>query len=300
MNLFEAVLGHETIKQTLLRELDSGRGPSVQLWSGPEGVGKRTLAVALAQRSLCLTKTGCGDCGPCKTIAKNQSPQVLFVEPDGAQIKKNQCDEILEYFHLQSSGGSRFVIIDQVEKLNPQGANSLLKLLEEPPSDAYFILITSNRARILSTIQSRSRKVTFGRLSIEMIARKYGPAVAAASRGSMKEAFQLASAEFRESRKMHVDALKLFIGESDFMASETWRKDLKDRSVALQALATWKGIALDTLQGNTKTTLSPLAVKSLIWLASEIETVENQLVGNMDPILALESFFQRRRQHELD
>lgn len=116
----------------------------------------------LAAAMLC-TGSGarpCRVCRDCKKVLRGVHPDVLFTDPDTSTktvaIKVDQVREIIATAHLvPSEGKSKVYVLREAEKMNPQAQNALLKLLEEPPSSACFILACDNAAALLPTVRSR-------------------------------------------------------------------------------------------------------------------------------------------------
>lgn len=158
--------------------------PHALLFAGPEGIGKRELADALAARLLCEVprqahEAACGECVSCHMFANGTHPDFRLVQPEAAeeeeggvidgerkkaskQIRIQQIRELEEFFHVGGHrGGRRVCIIDPAETMNAVTANSLLKILEEPSVSFYFIMISHRWRKLLPTLLSRSRRVMF-------------------------------------------------------------------------------------------------------------------------------------------
>lgn len=123
------------------------------------------LALAFAKFLLCpysyTNNTKCKDCSICHNIETNNYIEFKIIEPDGQWIKKEQLSELQKEFNQKSLTGSRKVyIIKEAEKLNVQSSNSLLKFLEEPPSNVVAILLTNNMYQLLNTIISRCQIIS--------------------------------------------------------------------------------------------------------------------------------------------
>ena len=183
---WDEILGHEVPLERFKRSLQRGRLASTYLFVGPEGIGKRTFALKLAQALLCGQNPEselepCGSCPSCQQVrAKSHPDLILIAKPkDKAFIpvetfigdkehrrQQGLCHEIgLKPF----GGGRKVAIIDDADFLNLEGANSLLKTLEEPPPKSLLILIGSSQQRQLSTIVSRSQVVRFSSLSNQQV-----------------------------------------------------------------------------------------------------------------------------------
>jgi DNA polymerase III subunit delta' len=169
-----------------------GRGlsrlPHASLLIGPAGVGKTAFAEQVATLLLCESPfpamTACGICDSCRWLAAGNHPDFRRVGPDEdgdsetASTEKSaekgrkrspgiiRIDQIreLEGFVFVGSHrkGNRVVLITEAEAMNPAAANALLKILEEPPSSVYYLLISTRSKSLLPTLRSRCRVLAFG------------------------------------------------------------------------------------------------------------------------------------------
>lgn len=126
------------------------------------------LAYAFAKFLLCpygyTNNSKCENCSICHNIDTNNYIEFKIIEPDGQWIKKEQLNELQKEFNQKSLTGLRKVyIIKDAEKLNVQSSNSLLKFLEEPPSNVVAILLTNNMYQLLNTIISRCQIISLKR-----------------------------------------------------------------------------------------------------------------------------------------
>ena len=143
-------LGQDRAVAALQRGLAQGRRAHAYLLVGPSQVGKRTLALELAQALNCEgPETPCQECSPCRRIAASlhADVQVVGVEAtDGGVHKHISIDQIRELGRVVSlrpfEGRCRVVIIDPADAMNEAAQNAFLKTLEEPPPDVLFVLIT--------------------------------------------------------------------------------------------------------------------------------------------------------------
>ena len=149
----------------------------------------------LAAAMLCTAKgvRPCRECRDCRKVFRAVHPDVLFTDPVGnaktAMIKVEQVREIIATAHLApSEGKSKVYVLRNADKMNPQAQNALLKLLEEPPSSASFILAAENASAFLPTVCSRcellQRNAVGSPVSEEALtaAREYLAALASGSR----------------------------------------------------------------------------------------------------------------------
>jgi len=112
----------------------------------------------------------CDNCPSCIEIDKGIHPDVLFIKPEGDQIKIDQIRMAEERLALRSlRGRKKVMIIDNAHMMNISSANALLKILEEPSRDTVIILISSAPHLLPATVLSRCQKLPFGLLKKEVI-----------------------------------------------------------------------------------------------------------------------------------
>ena len=178
---FRDITGHAHIHQLLARASARASLPPSLIFAGPEGVGKRMTAIALAQFLNCLAPVrvapdegpdspavdACGVCASCKRIARGVHADVLLIEPgDTGSIKVDQVRDAVERTGYRPfEGRRRVVIIDDADALMITAQDALLKTLEEPPPASVFVLVTSRPDVLLPTVRSRCHRLRFGRLA---------------------------------------------------------------------------------------------------------------------------------------
>ncbi len=160
------IYGHNIPRKKLFFAIKNKHLPHAMLFSGPSGVGKKKTAFALAQTLICerqsqVEHTACGECFSCMALEKGKSQHILFIQPEGLHIKVDSVRQIWKYLSLQSFAPARVIIIDCAHQMNLQSANSLLKILEEPPPNVYFILISSLMSSLPVTVRSRLQVLRF-------------------------------------------------------------------------------------------------------------------------------------------
>jgi DNA polymerase III subunit delta' len=188
-----SLLGHEPAEASLLQAFNASRLPHAWLITGPRGIGKATLAYRFARFLFVEGASGGGGlfAAPATSLAVAPShqafrlvatgahPDLLVVERAYNPRHRRQRREIVaddaravgDFLHLTSSqGGWRVVIVDGADTLNPYAANSLLKILEEPPKNTVLLLASDNPARLLPTIRSRCRTLALKPLPESAIA----------------------------------------------------------------------------------------------------------------------------------
>ncbi len=165
------VIGQENAKRILYGMLKKGRLPHALLFTGEPGVGKLFTAKNLIKTLNCPKREeidACDTCRTCRLIDNLNFADLLFIRPEGGQIKIETIRNLIEFLNM-SPYEARFkgVIIDEAERLNPSAANAFLKTLEEPSQDSIIILITEKPDMIPDTIRSRCVTLRFTPLSAE-------------------------------------------------------------------------------------------------------------------------------------
>jgi DNA polymerase-3 subunit delta' len=180
-------IGHHRQRQWFSHAIGKNRLASTFLFVGSSGIGKRTFAGLVAKTMLCTTNDPsafqpCGHCEACVQVEANTHPDVLRVSKNedktelsidqlvgskDARMREGLCYELRMRPY---SGRRKIAIIDDVDTLNTEGANSLLKTLEEPPAGSMIFLIGTSEQRQLPTIRSRCQVVRFAPLTDEQLA----------------------------------------------------------------------------------------------------------------------------------
>lgn len=172
---FEDVTGQEHITRTLVNAVKQGHVSHAYLFAGPRGTGKTSTAKILAMAVNCESGEGKpthqpdGTCSQCTAIRQGGSLDVL--EMDAASNRG--IDEIrslrdkVQFSPVE--GRTKVYIVDEVHMLTPEAFNALLKMLEEPPPHAMFVLATTEPHKVLPTILSRCQRFDFRRPSLQQI-----------------------------------------------------------------------------------------------------------------------------------
>lgn len=210
--------GQDHAEAMLAEAFASGRMHHAWLITGPQGVGKATLAFRLARHILAGKAAGQGGLAldPAhpvfRRVAAGTHADLLTVEREWDEKRKKLRGEIVidtvrnvaAFLRLTpAEGGWRVVIVDGAEDINRNAANALLKMLEEPPPRTVLILVCAAAGRLLPTIRSRCRRLRMGRLddaTLTELLRRYAPALpqeeadrlATLSEGSIGRGLQLA------------------------------------------------------------------------------------------------------------
>ncbi len=170
------LIGHAPAEAAIRDALQGGRLHHAWLITGPEGVGKATLAYRFARALLAgASALDMPASAPVfRRVAAGTHADLLTIEREWDEKKKRLKKQIAAetarmippFLHLTpAEGGWRVVILDGAEDLNPQSANALLKVLEEPPARAVLMLVCSAPGRLLPTIRSRCRHLALAPLT---------------------------------------------------------------------------------------------------------------------------------------
>ena len=207
---FRDIFGHRQLVRLLSRSIAAGSLPPSLIFAGPDGVGKKRTAFALAQTLNCgrpvaggqwpvvsgqwavasgqgagaggqglgangdeLPVDACGECPVCRRIARNAYADVLLVQPeDSGSIEIDPIrDVIAQTAYRPFEGRRRVVIIDEADAMGADAQDALLKSLEEPPPHSVFVLVSARADVLAPTVRSRCPCLRFGRLSPGEIAR---------------------------------------------------------------------------------------------------------------------------------
>lgn len=130
--------------------------------AGPEGSGKSLAARAFAAALLC-PEGGCGECRACRLALRDQHPNEFLVEPEGRDIHVDTVREEVWHpaYRTAPEPGRKVFVIREADRLSPAAADTLLKVLEEPPADAVLLLLSARAHELPDTVLSRCHVVTF-------------------------------------------------------------------------------------------------------------------------------------------
>lgn len=300
----------QTVLEDLLQAIHQKTLPHALLFTGPSGIGKKKSAWALAQTLLCKeSHPACGHCTSCLKVEAQTSESIFFIQPEGLQIKASAIRQILNFVSLQSFSPARVIIMDSAHQMNRAASGSLLKILEEPPNNVYFILISSHLFALMQTIRSRMQIVRFAPLQEEDIPRqsKTKTWMLRACQGRMDLLTELE--EKTELRNQAFTLLKTAISPNSELSHLNELPDLvRDREKAIFICLCWQQICRDAriaqLQpkkiihadyNNWIDTLKNIPANILHIMFEQIVQLEKDLKSYVDPVLAFDWTLMRLR-----
>ncbi|MBN1553771.1 MAG: hypothetical protein JXA11_03430 [Phycisphaerae bacterium] len=251
------IIGQDEAVGRLRTNFSAGRVPHAFLFAGPEGVGRRTTAAALAAELLCESPrtdltgqtSACGTCESCRMLRADAHPdfQLVYKElarfHDDAAVRGRVMQDlgidVIRSFLIAPAGrsstrgrGKVFVVLES-DLLSIAAQNALLKTLEEPPAGVTIILICRRPEQLLPTTRSRCSLVRFGPLPRDFVTGKLAEEGVASGEaefwasltdGSLGRALKLARAGLYEIKREVVDGLSRLPAGGDAKFAETLAK----------------------------------------------------------------------------
>ncbi len=167
---FKGVVNQEPVKKSLISAIKSDQVAHAYIFSGPRGTGKTTIARILSRAMNCQDSKDGQPCLSCSSCQDQGSVDVI--EIDAASNRKiDDIRALREKIKFSPIAGKyKIYIVDEVHMLTKEAFNALLKILEEPPKHAIFILATTEPERVPDTVLSRCQRFDFKPISIAKMA----------------------------------------------------------------------------------------------------------------------------------
>ena len=271
------VIGHQHIIEQLQRTVASDRIAGAYLFVGPTGVGKETVARYFAQLIFCQQDaqppTVCGTCLACRKVDSGNHPDLQFIRPEGSLLRIGQIRELQKQIIYEPlEAGRKVYILTDVERMNAEAENCLLKTLEEPPASSVLILLTSNIQVLLPTTRSRCQILQFHLMPTQelvavltdrfSVAPEQATTLAIAAGGAIGKAItQL------EKGGALTEEIPAILKETDLLAAFRLAENFKDNPETLDSLVTWYRDLLFLQQG------APLELITHIHSLEELQTL---------------------------
>ena len=299
---FSEIKGQEQAIHILHRAIETRHIAHAYLFTGPEGVGKKKTALALAQYLNCTNKAdgiiqSCGVCPSCVQAQSGSQPDIIVLEPDGNSIKIEQIRTLLAKVTLRNYDSIyKVILINDAHLMTEQAANCLLKTLEEPTENTVFLLITSQMQNLPALIQELLQKLYPAQQS------RIG-LIAALAGGSMHTAEELlANEELSQARQDFYQLLAKLntMRPAQIIAwCEQWEKNKKMARTLLELGQIWYHDVLLTVMHSDSRLLvnqdylaelrtQQLAAEHVLNILQYFRTGMEQLEYNASPRLVME------------
>ena len=321
---FEELVGQQHVVKALMNYLAAERVHHAYLFVGPDGVGKRTVALSLALAIHCTQgdHDSCGQCENCSRIRDGNHPDVRVIVPEAnkREITIQQMRDLQRLLEFRSfSGKKKVAIINPAHQMNYHAQNSLLKTLEDPPGDALIILVANSTGSLLSTVLSRCLRLYFTFLPAEEVAgflvRQQGTpqdqatVLAMLTGGSLGEALACDAGELVDERNQWVERFSS-LSRGDYRGVVSLAEEMaRDREKALRFLQWIRGWYRDILIQQTTGSAGEMKNSDLVHkirdaaskhslnhtlsVLSQMGGVAGKLQRNYNRRLVLEDFFIR-------
>lgn len=166
-----SIIGHEKQLERIENDIESGNLSHAYLLVGSNSIGKHTVAKKMASILQCESNF-CHKCSTCIQMLKGSHIDTIELNDDGESIKIEEVRNLIDRLSMTRQAKYKIVLIQSLERMTSEAANSFLKILEEPPSMTIFIMTTNDILLLLPTIVSRVRVVKFHPVSAAYLTKK--------------------------------------------------------------------------------------------------------------------------------
>ncbi len=329
---FADIVGHEHAKTLLRSAILQNRLAHAYLFHGDDRIGKRLLALRLAQALLCETVSdaqqtdACGVCRACHQVDTRTHPDFLVIEPDqemaNPQIKIELIRDIEhQMIYRPLIGNRKICLIDDADRMTIGAANALLKTLEEPPNHSLFILVSSRPYALPATIRSRCQALRLtapAQTQVEaavILKRELPPAdahfLALLSDGQLGQALECDLEQARTNQKEFaaifsakgLQSFSTVLAATEALAKGDRGPEAFDwllrwlRDVLLVAVGAGSDHILNLDQrAGMQALAAHIDIDDLLDLIGDLEKMERQTHRNLNVQIALETILLRVRQ----
>ena len=325
---FESIIDQERPVRILTTFLRNGNIPHALLFTGIEGVGKKSTAMAFAMACNCAGETSktirqetnipCGRCKPCLKIEAGNHPDIIRVKPSGPFIKIDQIRSLCQTIAMKPyEARRRVVIISDAQAMNPAASNALLKMLEEPPARTILILLATHTSDLLPTIVSRCQQLRFKPISSRklesVLVREHGLAaddariITTMAAGSLSRALRLHQTNWINRRNWLINEMETLSTASVnrlLAFGEQLSKNKKDLQDSLEVMTSWlrdlvvsrlnpERVVNQDLAPRIRQVSQQMSIDVLVEKIDTIQAAQNAIQAGTNLRLALEAMVLR-------
>ena len=317
---FSEIIGQKKIIRLLRRALAQDLLPHAFLFTGTEGVGKKSTALTLAKVVNCQDRASgdcCDQCISCRKAASGNHPDINLIEREGPFIKIEQIRALKHRLRFKPlEGRYRVTVINNSQHLKAEAANALLKVLEEPPADNLIILTAVEITALLPTIVSRCLHLPFQPLAtaeisahlakIHSLSPEKAAMIARLAGGSLSRAVAFLDEKKLARRNLILETVTEIHKSriTDLLAlTNRWKGDNLDLQQDLEWLKTWiRDLLVEKFESNdsvgllnsdfahkTKAMASHISSDHLLQFFDLVCTVQGAIGYNVNRRLSLET-----------
>ncbi len=275
---FDNFYGNEETKEYLSSAFSRKAFPHALLLSGERGIGKRTLADIIARALVCESDNDvpCGNCPSCKKAKNGFHPDIIKLDVDPSSHGVNYFRKLkLDALILPNDADRKVYIFNNAEAMTPESQDAFLKILEEPPSFTFFILLCQSQSDLLPTIVSRTAHIALSRLSDSDIERIIREKLPESTPAEVKEIVRTAD------------------GVCSFLTNDTNDEYLSSAAPIAKALFTQDELeifsAINSIDRNDRTTLSKILDELTVILRDALilaSGAKSRLLSSANPELS--------------
>lgn len=266
------------------------------LFAGPENIGKWLIAHTFAAILQCPHKY-CRSCPTCLAITHSTHlDTIALADETGETLKMEQIRSLLAEINLRPQGAYKIILLQNIERMEKETGNALLKTLEEPPPQTIFLFTTALLEDTLPTIRSRTRVVKFSLVSEEIMEKALNDRFPEIDSQLKKRATAFALGRPGRVLSLMTDSDRLLLLQnlytdiSAFMASKSLsrilpmvREAAEDRTKSSLFLDMFEHVLRDTLLGQSNIT------PSIVFTLDHIRRARKLIMGNVNPKLVLDT-----------